>query len=38
VWGFLTFTVIKVLRGKTNEISPTLWVIDVFAVLSLVLA
>lgn len=38
VWGFLAFTVIKVLRGKATEISPTLWVIDVFAVLSLVLA
>jgi AGZA family xanthine/uracil permease-like MFS transporter len=38
VWGFLGYTIIKVLRGKSGEISPTLWVIDVFAVLSLALA
>jgi AGZA family xanthine/uracil permease-like MFS transporter len=38
VWGFLSYTVIKVLRGKATEVSPTLWVIDVFAVLALALA
>ena len=38
VWGFLSYTVIKVLRGKVSEVSATLWVIDVFAVLALALA
>lgn len=38
IWGFLGYTIIKVLRGKFSDISPTLWVIDVFAVLALALA
>jgi AGZA family xanthine/uracil permease-like MFS transporter len=36
VWGFLSYTAIKVLQGKFKQISPTLWIIDVFAILSLV--
>jgi AGZA family xanthine/uracil permease-like MFS transporter len=36
VWGFLSYTVIKVLSGKFKEVPLTLWIIDVFAVLSLV--
>lgn len=36
IWGFLSWTVIKAMAGKKEEISPTLLVIDVFAVLALV--
>ena len=37
VWGFLSYTVLKILSGKIKEIPLMLWIIDVFAVLSLVL-
>ncbi len=37
VWAFLVWTVIKVLIGKFKEIPPMLWIIDVFAILSLIL-
>ena len=37
VWGFLSYTVLKILSGKIKEIPIMLWIIDVFAVLSLVL-
>lgn len=37
VWGFLSWTVIKVFTGKPQEVTPTLLVIDVFAILALVL-
>ena len=37
VWGFLSYTIIKVLMGKFKEISVTLWLINIFAVISLVL-
>jgi AGZA family xanthine/uracil permease-like MFS transporter len=37
-WGFLSWTAIQLLAGKKSNISPALWVIDAFAVLSLVLA
>ena len=37
VWAFLTWTVLKVLTGKVKEVPPALWVIDAFAILSLVL-
>lgn len=36
VWGFLSWTVLKFLVGKPQEISPMLWVIDVFAIAALV--
>lgn len=36
VWGFLSYTLIKVFRGKAKEIQPTLWIINIFAILSLV--
>ncbi|MFN4146910.1 MAG: NCS2 family permease [Runella sp.] len=36
IFGFLSWTVLKVATGRHSEISPTLWGIDVFAVLSLV--
>ena len=34
VWGFLSYTAIKVLQGKFSQISLTLWIINVFAILS----
>jgi AGZA family xanthine/uracil permease-like MFS transporter len=37
VWGFLSWTLIKVLTGKQKEVSLTLWVIDICAILALVL-
>ncbi len=36
VWGFLSWTVIKLAMGKREEITPMLLVIDLFAILSLV--
>jgi AGZA family xanthine/uracil permease-like MFS transporter len=36
VWGFLSWTVIKLVTGKREEISPTLLIIDAFAILALV--
>lgn len=38
IWGFLSWTIIKVCSGKYKEVSPALWVIDGFTVLSLLLA
>ena len=35
IWGFLSWTVIKFVMGKKEEISPVLVVIDIFAVLAL---
>jgi len=35
VWGFLSWTVIKIITGKRDAVSPTLLVIDGLAVLSL---
>ncbi len=37
IWGFLSWTVIKVLTGKKHEVSLTLLIIDLFAVLALIL-
>lgn len=37
VWGFLSWTVIKVLTGKTKDISIMLIIIDVFAILALLM-
>lgn len=37
IWGFLTWTLLKVVKGNFKEISPTLWVIDVLAVVALIL-
>ena len=36
VWGFLSYSVLKILRGKVTELPITLYIIDVFAILSLV--
>jgi AGZA family xanthine/uracil permease-like MFS transporter len=35
IWGFLSWTLIKLLNGKSREVTPMLWGIDVFAVLAL---
>lgn len=37
VWGFLSWTAIKLLLGKRDEVSPMLIVIDIFAVLALMI-
>ncbi len=37
IWGFLSWTFVKVLTGKSREISPILWVIDAFSILALLL-
>jgi len=37
IWGFLSWTVIKLAIGKSNEIPPMLVIIDLFAILALVL-
>ena len=37
IWGFLSWTIIKLAAGKRKEVSVTLLVIDVFCVLALVL-
>lgn len=38
IWGFLSYTAIKLLRGKFSEIPVALWLIDVFAIISLATA
>ena len=38
IWGFLSYTAIKLLRGKFSEVPVTLWIIDVFAIVSLATA
>jgi AGZA family xanthine/uracil permease-like MFS transporter len=38
IWGFLSYTVIKLLMGKFKDLSITLLIIDAFAILSLVLS
>ena len=35
IWGFLSWTVIKFITGKREEISPVLVGIDIFAILAL---
>jgi adenine/guanine/hypoxanthine permease len=36
VWGFLSYTAVRVLQGKFGQISLTLWIINGLAILSLV--
>jgi AGZA family xanthine/uracil permease-like MFS transporter len=36
IWGFLSWTVIKLATGKRQDVSPALLVIDAFAILALV--
>ncbi|HEY4652423.1 MAG TPA: NCS2 family permease [Pontibacter sp.] len=37
IWGFLSYTLLKVVSGKHKQISPALWIIDIFCILALVL-
>ncbi len=37
IWGFLSWTALKIVTGKTKEISLALWLIDIFAIMALVL-
>lgn len=37
IWGFLSWTFIKLLTGKREDITPTLVIIDAFAILALIL-
>ncbi|MGM0442458.1 MAG: NCS2 family permease, partial [Elusimicrobiota bacterium] len=36
VWGFLTYTVFKVIRGKADQLHPMMYVIFLFSVLALI--
>lgn len=36
IWGFLSWTVIKFLVGKRNEVTPMLLIIDLFAIAALI--
>jgi AGZA family xanthine/uracil permease-like MFS transporter len=36
IFGFLSWTILKVVTGQNREVSLTLWVIDIFAIISLV--
>jgi AGZA family xanthine/uracil permease-like MFS transporter len=36
IWGFLSWTIIKLATGKSDEVTPMLLVIDVLAILALV--
>ncbi|WP_242919889.1 NCS2 family permease [Pontibacter liquoris] len=38
IWGFLSWTALKLISGKKSEISLALWIIDIFCILALVLA
>jgi AGZA family xanthine/uracil permease-like MFS transporter len=38
VWGFLSWTIIKVFTGKAREVSLTLWIIDVCAIIALAIS
>lgn len=37
IWGFLSYTIIKVIAGKRNEITPSLWFVDAFVILALIM-
>jgi AGZA family xanthine/uracil permease-like MFS transporter len=37
IWGFLSWTAIKLLTGKKNEVSPMLILVDFLAILELIL-
>jgi AGZA family xanthine/uracil permease-like MFS transporter len=38
IWGFLSWTVLKVSHGKMKEVPVALWIIDAFALVALTLA
>ncbi|GAB3906184.1 NCS2 family permease [Larkinella knui] len=35
IWGFLTWTVVKLAVGKSNEVPVGLWIVDLFCILAL---
>jgi AGZA family xanthine/uracil permease-like MFS transporter len=35
IWGFLSWTIIKVAVGKSKEVSLALWIINAFALVAL---
>jgi AGZA family xanthine/uracil permease-like MFS transporter len=35
IWGFLSWTIIKLAMGKRNEVTPMLIIIDIFSILAL---
>ena len=37
IWGFLSWTILKLATGKKEEISLTLYIIDAFAIVALML-
>jgi AGZA family xanthine/uracil permease-like MFS transporter len=37
IWGFISWTVIKLVVGKKEEVTPTLILIDIFAILALII-
>jgi len=37
IWGFLSWTIIKLIIGKKEQVTPMLLVIDVFAILALII-
>lgn len=37
IWGFLSWTLLQVAAGKAKQISVALWIIDIFAILSLII-
>ncbi|MDA3860298.1 MAG: NCS2 family permease [Melioribacteraceae bacterium] len=37
IWGFISWTVIKLVVGKKEEVTPTLIIIDIFAILALII-
>ena len=36
-WGFLSWTLLQVAAGKAKQVSIALWIIDIFAILSLII-
>ncbi len=37
IWGFLSWTILKVAQGKYKEVSLTLWIIDILAIVALMI-
>ena len=37
IWGFLTWTIIKLFAGKRKDITLTMWIIDAFCLMALIL-
>ncbi|MBT1703327.1 NCS2 family permease [Chryseosolibacter indicus] len=37
IWGFLSWTLLKSISGKSNEISPAMWIINAFSIIALII-